>query len=53
MSRPDIGDAKIPDLLINDKSQIKKLSVLQENAQESIYSLIFAEDQKGSLDKYE
>ncbi|MBS5933980.1 MAG: hypothetical protein KIC94_14025 [Clostridiales bacterium] len=53
MSRPDIGDAKIPDVLKNDKSQIKKLSVLQENAQESIYSLIFAEDQKGSIDKYE
>nr|WP_294489907.1 hypothetical protein [uncultured Anaerosporobacter sp.] len=53
MSRPDIGDAKIPDVLINDKSQIKKLSVLQENAQESIYSLIFTETQQRSIDKYE
>lgn len=53
MSRPDIGEAKILDVSINNRLQKKKLSVLQENAQESIYSLIFAETEKGSIDKNE
>lgn len=52
MGRPDIGDAKIPDI-INNKVQKQKLSVLQKNAVESIYALIFAEEQKGSIDKHE
>ena len=51
MSKPSIGSAVIPELAQKRKKDIKKLTVLNEGSEESIYTLIFSGAEKRSANE--
>ena len=50
MGKPNIGEAKIP-VSSKETKKIEKLTILKDDSEESIYHLIFAGSESGSLEK--